>query len=286
MRRTLPLLCIVLALAAAGCTALPSTDDGDTGFTVRGLVIDEATIVDPVVGRGQQTELVLRLANTNPTAVRDVTATLSNLGPVTADGSCSFGAPIPAATGNTPTTRTCVWTLDTSGLDAADEGTYPLGLTLEYTADLTMSGDTPKVTFTDDLPSRVTASNTYTNGELTMTTTSRQEYTTGSPNISVDITLRNVGSGDLVPDGASRTVSLSYSGSLLDIYGFAGAQSEQRCTTAHFLTGERSASITCVLSDDAEAGSGTDGTTYSLRIAASYDYRRYTELPFQVVAPG
>ncbi len=278
MRRAVLLL--VAALLVAGCTALGGGDNGDEEPQVQGLVVEEARLVDTTIGQGQSTELILRVANTNPSPVRSFRATLSNAGPLSTSGTCTADE-IPGMTGGTPGRTTCTWEIGAGGVSEDDLGTYPLALRLTYGATLSMTGDTPKFTFTDDLPSRATTTSTFTNGELSMTTTHRPEYAADASTVSIDIALEAGGSGRILAEDDIRSVSLSYSGTLRDVFGF---QNEERCTTANFLSGSTSTEITCVLAGDAGQGGVSAGTTYNLEVAADYRYERHRELPITVVS--
>lgn len=275
-------LVLIAAMLVAGCTALPQ-DGNDDQQQQRGLVVQDASLESSVVERGRSTRLILRVANTNPVPIDDFSAELSNLGDINADpvepaGGCS--GEIAEAT-TSPGILTCVWTLDTGGLDPDDTGSYPVAITMDYTGTLTMQEGTPAITFTDDLPSRRTATRSYTNGELGMDVTHRTEHATTTDSVPVDVTLRSIGSGRIRPEAEVRRVTMDYDGSLMDVFGFTSGETDtgERCRRANFLSGETSTTITCNLFRD---GTIAAGTTYNLRIAATYRYQRYRELPLRV----
>lgn len=278
-------IALVAAILVAGCTALPQDDGGDEQQSQRGLVVEQASLESTTVERGRSTRLILRVANTNPIPVDDFSADLSNLGgiqatPVEPGGGCS--GTLSAAT-TSPGTLTCVWRLDTSGLAADDAGSYPIGITMEYTGAVTMQTGTLKFTFVQGLPERTTTTRSYSNGEVAMDVTHRTRYATDTDAVTLDLTLRSEGSGRIRPENDVRRANLSYSGSLMGPFGFTdgdGTDTEPRCTAANFLTGETSTTITCNLfrSDSIAAG-----TTYSLRVNGTYPYQRYREVPLRVV---
>lgn len=278
---------LVLAVVVAGCTSPLGGGDGgdDDGPAIRGVVVEQAELEDSTVSTGGSTRVILRVHNTNPTPVTDFSAAVTNTGPMTAEldsGPCDGGTLSAAAAA--ATTRTCVWSIDASGLGADDAGTYPLQLRIEYNSTLRMIKNTPKFTFVSDVEDRSTVTQSYSNTELRMSVTHRPEHPTGVSTVEVDVDLADTGSGDVVPVSGTD-VALSYSGSMIDAFReWGGEVSEEdgkrRCRQANFIAGSDTTAITCVLHSTSDSLS--DGETLNLRIDADYGYRRYLELPLTV----
>ncbi len=293
--RRLALLC--LAVLVAGCTG--PTDGGDGQPAANGLVIHQAAFTEEVA-EGGSTQLVVRLRNTNPHPADDVALNLSNL-PTSesvdvvdlidtsigrSDGdTCRFDT-IPAADSQGPGTALCAWEF-TIPPDAAEgpltqqERTYPVGLRLAYRTKTSMQHSSLEYTFSDEFEGDIsrTTTSTFGNGELSVTTTHQPHHRTGETSVTVDVTVQNTGPGDIVSgSGDVRTVGIGYDGSLVDGGNPFGTTSG--CTTVNILPGDQQATLTCPMDGNVSAG---PGTTYDLRLTASYRYAQYKEIPLTIL---
>jgi len=278
--RKLVLVGAVLALVLAGCTQQLQGGEEPAELENRGVVVEEATVLDSTVKQDRETRLVVRLQNTNPMPVTDFSATLSNTGevvktPLQGSEQCSGGT-IPAATGSVPSSVVCAWRLDTSNVDVSvGEKNFPITATLRYTSSIGMQEDSMKFLFVDENTNPQPSVTSFDNGEVSVSVDHPTRLYAGEKtNISLFVTTSNIGEGML----PTRQVNLSYDGSLFDDAGFTIQGG--LCERTEFLRQDaRSASIECILNGVEK----TPRTQHTLRMNATYVYRKTLPMSLTVV---
>lgn len=288
-------MALAAVLAVAGCTSFPTGGGTASGKPpASGLVIQEASLQNTAIPTGGDTELVLRVANTQPGAVTGVHIAVTNTGGLKiskdsdqSDPTCPEAGGtvkrIAGATQGVPTQLLCVWDVNETEDGGARPATYPVTVTVTYVNSLTMQKESPKITFDPDQQiAAAKSSRTFSNGELSLAVTYPPTLPAGAKRIEVKTTAANPGNGDIVGISSvqcdGRCVDLRYSGSLLSGAGYTA--SGDRCGIIRFLQGEQEATSTCTFTD----GSTADTiTTHNLRMKATYGYQLHRELPLTVV---
>lgn len=283
MRKTL--IVLLLALILAGCTSPLSPDDGsgdDEAPQARGLLIQDVSLEQSSIRPSQGTRLVLRIANTNPTDITGIDVGLSNFGQISqtqTESECEDGSITGMSADMTePITETCAWSLDTSGVDVSGGSQrIPITVTLEYSGTMTMQRSSMDFTFTEDASTQSTSSS-FTNGEITLSTTHQPEQLPTTDSISIGIGVSNVGDGQVL----GQQVNISYSGPMRDLFDFP---QNHRCSTLYFQENARSTSATCEFTEFGGGGASlTDGSSSRLRLEADYRYQRIRQVPLTVTS--
>lgn len=321
MRRML--IAVAALVALTGCTALPLGGGGQAsdGPPARGLLIQEARLENRLIPQDGGTELIVRVANTQPAPVRNVSINITNHGDIEVEldrrrsgDKCPRiyhrrNTSISGAVQGIPTELLCVWRLNgtkdagTSSAVPADPGTYPVTVSAAYTSTLTMQQQSPKITF--DPRQQVAAAGTvrtYGNGEVSLSVSAPPRLPADTSEVEVTATVENIGAGELtrinpsshagswLPRGTScgdRCAILSLSGSFMDrfvdSFGIGGDVSnpEARCRVVRFLEGEQSAETTCRFTGGLEQTGQV--VTHNLRASVTYRYQRQAETPLEVV---
>ncbi len=280
MRTTV--IVLLVAILLAGCTSPLASDDGsgdDEAPQARGLLIQDVSLEQSSIRPSQDTRLVLRIANTNPTDITDISVGLSNYGqlaPTQTEGECADGS-ISGMTADMtePITETCAWSIDASNVDV-DGGAQqiPITVTLEYSGTMTMQQSSMDFTFTEDASTQ-SMSSSFTNGEITLSTTHQPEQLPDTDLVSIGIGVSNVGDGRVL----DREVSISYTGPMTDLFSFP---SDHRCSTLYFQENARSTSATCEF--QRSGGTVTEGSSSRLRLEADYRYQRIRQVPLTVTS--
>jgi len=273
---------LLAAVVLAGCTSPLGPNEesgGDEAPPARGLLIQDVSLEQSSIRPSQDTRLVLRIANTNPTDITDIEVGLSNFGQLgvsQTESECEDGSMAGMTSDMTePITETCAWSIEASSIDVSGGSQQiPITVTLEYSGTMTMQQSSMAFTFTEDASTKSTSSS-FTNGEITLSTSHQSEQLPGTDSISIGIGVSNVGDGRVL----DRQVTISYSGPLTNQFSFP---SDHRCSTLYFQENARSTSATCEFTED--GSSLTEGSSSRLRLEADYRYQRIRQVPLTVTS--
>jgi hypothetical protein len=272
---------LLVGLILAGCTSPlgPGEESGDDEAPpARGLLIQDVSLEQNSIRPSQGTRLVMRIANTNPTDITGIDVGLSNFAQLSVsqtENECEDGSISGMTSDMTePITETCAWSIDASGVDVSGGSQQiPITVTLEYSGTMTMQQSSMDFTFTEDASTQ-SASSSFTNGEITLSTSHQPEQLPGTDSISIGIGVSNVGNGRVL----GQQVNMSYAGRMTDLFEFP---SNHRCSTLYFQENARSTSATCEFTGGT---SMNEGDSSRLRLEADYRYQRIRQVPLTVTS--
>lgn len=191
---------IALTVAVAGCTDLPTGNNGNSGEQDRaegqGLEVVELRTTDNTLQPGQSAKAVLRLKNYHTEEVSIINNTLINTGLVQVSGkSCSPSEIQPAEQGLRPEMR-CEWDITVpKDVDMSTERkAQSMTLYLKYDSSLTLVRPL-ELDFKeyDDVNSTSTVTRSFSNGEVKGSMSVESPATLQGR--TVDFTVKEVGEG-------------------------------------------------------------------------------------------
>jgi len=283
----------------AGCTQPFGPQDGTSGpsgantVDARGLLVQDVRLNEQEIAQGETTQMFVTFSNTNPKDVSNVQFSFDNLGGLdVSEGSglpafCSdirgSGGTIAAAANGQPTTRTCVWDLTASDVSMIGSSTsIPVSFSVEYDGELTMTESSLQFVFGDERDTVM--DNSFSNSEISLQTTHPGQLDWGDQELSLDLTTRNTGTGQIVSGEDARRVTYELDGSLMEDAGFTKKPVEDgsgtTCDAGVFLQGERSVESTCVL--QGAVSEQPAPVSYTLTVDVSYRYQKYGSLQLTV----